>query len=47
MHLKAFIFLEKNGSDFDIGQTDPDDLKKHSYGCSQVFTQAETCVERF
>ena len=34
----------KNGPDFKIGQTDLDDLKKHNYGCAQVFTQAETGI---
>ena len=44
MHLKVLIFFRKNGPDFKIGQTDLDDLKKHNYGCAQVFTQAETCI---
>ena len=43
-HLKVLIFFEKNGPDFKIVQTDPDDLKKHNYGCDQVFTQAEISI---
>ena len=41
---KGFNFFEKNGPDFKIGQTDLDDLKKHNYGCAQVFTLAETFI---
>ena len=44
MHLGFNFSFQKNGPDFKIGQTDLDDLKKHNYGCAQVFTQAKTGI---
>ena len=43
MHLKVlFYFSKKNCPTFKMGQTDPDDLQKQSFRCTQVITLAKT-----
>ena len=37
-------YFSKTSPALNLAQTGPDEFEKHGFGCTQVLTQAETCI---